>query len=159
MHSLLTTIVATIVKQHPFTFQWTGNECCLTALHHLSVKEYANIRQHLITIFSGIPGKGYNDWSHAVPVPLGCLLKVIGAGMGVAHIEMENMVIYCSVLCLLVAGYLEIKLKTEQVAFNECHLPRKPAVLQLSTKFKVHSYHSLPDISLCTRQYKTRQSM
>ena len=43
------------VKQHPFTFQRTGDEFCLTALHHLSVKEYANIRQHLITIFSGIP--------------------------------------------------------------------------------------------------------
>ena len=28
------------VKQHPFTFQWTGNEYCLTALHHLSVKDY-----------------------------------------------------------------------------------------------------------------------
>ena len=57
------------------------------------VKEYANIRQHLITIFSGIPCTKYNDWSHAVPAPLVCLLKVIGAGMGVAHVEIENMVI------------------------------------------------------------------
>ena len=36
---------------------------------------------------------GYNDRSHAVPAPLGCLLKVIGAGTGVAHVEIENMVI------------------------------------------------------------------
>ena len=78
---------------------------------------------------------GYNDRSHAVPAPLGCLLKVIGAGTGVAHIEIENMVIYRSVLCLLVAGYLKIKLKTEQVASNECRLPRKHVFLQLSTKF------------------------
>ena len=73
--------------KHPFTFQRTGNEYCLTALHHLSVKEYANI----ITIFSGIPGTEYNDRSHAVPAPLGCLLKVSGAGTGVAHVENENM--------------------------------------------------------------------
>ena len=28
------------VKQHPFTFQRTGNKYCLTALHHLLVKDY-----------------------------------------------------------------------------------------------------------------------
>ena len=53
----------------------------------LQVKEYANIRQHLI---SGICGTEYNDWSHVVPAPLGCLLKVIGAGMGVAHVEIKK---------------------------------------------------------------------
>ena len=75
------------MKQHPFTFQRTGNEYCLTSLHHLSVKEYANIRQHLI---SGIFGTEYNDWSHVVPATLGCLLKVIGAGTGVAHVEIKK---------------------------------------------------------------------
>ena len=42
---------------------------------------------------------------------------------------------YRAVLCLLVAGYLEIKLKTEQVASNECRLPRKHAFVRLSTNF------------------------
>ena len=42
---------------------------------------------------------------------------------------------YHTVLCLLVAGYLEIKLKTEQFVSNECHLPRKHAFVQLSTNF------------------------
>ena len=65
----------------------------LTTLHCLSVKEYANMREHLISIFSGIPGTGYSDWSHAIPGPLGCLIKVIEAGMGVAHVEVENMAI------------------------------------------------------------------
>ena len=40
------------MKQHPFTFQQTGNEYCLTALHHLSVEEYAkyiNLDHKLIT--------------------------------------------------------------------------------------------------------------
>ena len=40
--------------------------------------------EHLISMISGIPGTGYNDWSHAVPAPLGCLIKVIGV---------ENMVV------------------------------------------------------------------
>ena len=49
--------------------------------------------EHLISMISGIPGTGYNDWSHAVPAPLGCLIKVIGAGMSVAHVQVENMVV------------------------------------------------------------------
>ena len=42
---------------------------------------------------------------------------------------------YRAVLCLLVAGYFEIKLKAEQVASNECRLPRKHAFVRLSTNF------------------------
>ena len=44
-------------------------------------------------------------------------------------------VLYHTVLCLLDAGYLEIKLKKEQVASNECRLPRKHTFMQLSTNF------------------------
>ena len=71
----------------------TGNEYCLTTLHHLLVKEYTNIIEHLTDKFSGIPGTGYNDWMQAVPAPLGCLMKVIGAGMGVAHVEVEDIAV------------------------------------------------------------------
>ena len=81
------------LKHHLLVLQATGNEYCLTTLHHLSVKEYTNIIEHLTKVFSGIPGTGYNDWSHATPAPLGCLIKVIGAGMGVAHVQVENMAI------------------------------------------------------------------
>ena len=42
---------------------------------------------------------------------------------------------YHAVLCLLVARYLKIKLKTEQVSSNECCLPRKHAFMWLSTNF------------------------
>ena len=42
---------------------------------------------------------------------------------------------YCAVLCLLVAGYLEIMLKTEQIASNEYRLSKKHAFLRLSTNF------------------------
>ena len=42
---------------------------------------------------------------------------------------------YHTVLWLLVAGYLEIKLKAEQVASNECCLLRKHAFVRLSTNF------------------------
>ena len=44
---------------------------------------------------------------------------------------------YRAVLCLLVAGYLEINLKTEQVVSNECRLPRKHAFVRLSSSFFV----------------------
>ena len=44
-------------------------------------------------------------------------------------------VLYCAVLCLLVAGYVEIKLKKEQIASNEYHLPRKLAFMRISTIF------------------------
>ena len=50
-------------------------------------------------------------------------------------------ILYCAVLCLLVAEYLETKLKKEQVY----------AVINQFRQ--VHSYHGLPDISLCTWQY------
>ena len=81
------------LKHHPFVSRATGDEYCLTTLHHLSVKEYTNIIEHLTDKFSGIPGTGYNHWSHAVPAPLGCLMKVIGAGVGVAHVEVEDMAV------------------------------------------------------------------
>jgi len=42
-------------------------------------------------------------------------------------------VLHHAVLRLLVAGYLKIKLSTEQVASNECRLPRKYAFMRLST--------------------------
>ena len=42
-------------------------------------------------------------------------------------------VLYHTVRCVLVAGYLEIKLKTELVASNECRLLRKYAFMWLST--------------------------
>ena len=77
------------VKQHPFTFQQTGNECCLTPSIGEGVCQHKTAFNHNFLRDS----TGYNDRSHAVPAPLGCLLKVIGAGTGVAHVEIENIVI------------------------------------------------------------------
>ena len=48
---------------------------------------------------------------------------------------LSKWIVYRAVQCLPVAGYLEIQLKTEQVASNECRLPRKHAFLRLSTNF------------------------
>ena len=66
---------------------------------------------------------------------------------------------YHAVLCLLVAGYLEIKLKTEQVASNECCLPRKHAFMQLSTNFGKSIPTSAYQTFLFYQTYKTRHSM
>ena len=81
------------LKNHPFMCQATGDAYCLTTFHHLSIHEYTNITDHLTEVFSGLPGMGHNNWSHAVAAPLGCLIKVIGAGVGIAHAETEHMAI------------------------------------------------------------------
>ena len=51
--------------------------------YHLSIEKYTNIKDHLDEEFSGLLGTGHNDWPHAVPAPLGRLIKVIGAGWAV----------------------------------------------------------------------------
>ena len=50
----------------------------------------------------------------------------------------------------LIVGYLEIKLKTEQVA-SDCRLPRKHAFVQLSTNFS----KSIPTMAYQTFFYQT----
>ena len=70
----------------------TNNRRC-TLPYHLSIEKYTNIKDHLDEEFSGLLGTGHNDWSHAVPAPLGRLIKVIGAGVGSAHAEVEDMAV------------------------------------------------------------------
>ena len=81
------------LKHHPFVSRATGDAYCLTTFHHLSIDEYTHIIEHLTNEFSGNPGTGHNDWSHAVPAPLGRLIKVIRAGVGDAHAEVEDMAV------------------------------------------------------------------
>ena len=91
--SKFATLQRSELKHHPFVSQATGDAYCLTTFHHLSIDEYTSIIEHLTNEFSGVPGTGHNDWCHAVPAPLGCLIKVIGAGVGYTHVEIEDMAV------------------------------------------------------------------
>ena len=55
--------------------------------------------------------------------------------------------------------HLKIKLKKEQVASNECVYRGNMPLWVIHQFWQVNYYHCLLDISLCTQQYKTRQSM
>ena len=72
------------VPHHPIVAARTGDEYCLTMLHHLTLDQFTNIRNHLSKEFSGVLGTRNNDWSHATG-PLGFLLVVFESGSGQAH--------------------------------------------------------------------------
>ena len=65
-------------------------------------------------------------------------------------------VLHSAILCLLVAGNLEIKLRLPRLSvFTE-----ETCLYAVFYQFQlVDFYHGLADTSLCTQQYKTRQSM
>ena len=72
------------VPHHPVLAAQMGDQYCLTILHHLSLSEYTDIRNHLSKEFAGVLGTRNNDWSQATG-PLGFLLVVFGSGSGQAH--------------------------------------------------------------------------
>ena len=58
------------VPHHPLVAVQTGDEYCLTVLHHLSLNEYMD---HLTKEFSGVLGTRNNNWPQATS-PLGFLV-------------------------------------------------------------------------------------
>ena len=65
----------------------TGDQYCLTILHHLSLSEYTDIRNHLSKEFAGMLGTRNNDRSQATGPP-GFLLVVFRSGSDQAHGDM-----------------------------------------------------------------------
>ena len=74
----------------PLVAVLTGDDYCQTVLHHLSLREYTDIKKHLRSEFAGVPGTRNSDWSQATG-PLGFLLIVFGSGMGTAHVDIVPM--------------------------------------------------------------------
>ena len=77
------------VPLHPASVPRIGGQKYFEiVLHHLTIRQFAKIVEHLTDFFLGVVGSYHNAWSQASGCPsLGCLLQVRGAGEGQAHAE------------------------------------------------------------------------